>query len=134
VTRPKPDPSPPPTRPQQQPPKHQPQNKHHLKGTAPGQDLNLSLDRVNAARNFTNKAWNVGKFIEFNLEKVDDATWAALAAVDYSSPAALASLPLPERWAVSGVHALAERVTAAHEAHDFTEAGQVTCAARAFLL
>ena len=26
-------------------------------GTAPGQDLNLSLDRVTAARNFTNKLW-----------------------------------------------------------------------------
>lgn len=39
-------------------------------GTAPGQDLNLSLDRVNANRNFTNKLWNIGKFILFNIEKV----------------------------------------------------------------
>lgn len=39
-------------------------------GTSPGQDLNLSLDRVNAARNFTNKLWNAGKFILFNLDKV----------------------------------------------------------------
>ena len=39
-------------------------------GTSPGQDLNLSLDRVNSARNFTNKLWNAGKFVLFNLEKV----------------------------------------------------------------
>lgn len=39
-------------------------------GTSPGQDLNLSLDRVNSSRNFTNKLWNAGKFILFNLEKV----------------------------------------------------------------
>ena len=39
-------------------------------GTSPGQDLNLSLDRVNASRNFTNKLWNAGKFVLFNLEKV----------------------------------------------------------------
>ena len=63
-------------------------------GTAPGQDLNLSLDRVNANRNFTNKLWNVGKFILFQLDgnsKVDDAEWARLAAADYSSAASLAS-------------------------------------------
>lgn len=29
-----------------------------------------SLDRVNSARNFTNKLWNAGKFVLFNLEKV----------------------------------------------------------------
>ena len=39
-------------------------------GTAPGQDLNLSLDRVNASRNFTNKLWQAGKFLLFNLDKV----------------------------------------------------------------
>lgn len=29
-------------------------------GTTVGQDLNLSLDRVTANRNFTNKLWNAG--------------------------------------------------------------------------
>ena len=45
-------------------------------GTSPGQDLNLSLDRVNSARNFTNKLWNAGKFILFNLDKVSASSWA----------------------------------------------------------
>ena len=36
-------------------------------GNTLGQDLNLSLDRVLASRNFTNKLWNAGKFIAFNL-------------------------------------------------------------------
>ena len=97
-------------------------------GTAPGQDLNLSLDRVNANRNFTNKLWNVGKFILFQLDgnsKVDDAEWARLAAADYSSAAALASLPLAERWVVSSLHKLVDKVTACQEANDFSEAGQV---------
>jgi valyl-tRNA synthetase len=30
-------------------------------GTTVGQDLNLSLDRVTANRNFTNKLWNAGE-------------------------------------------------------------------------
>ena len=39
-------------------------------GNTLGQDLNLSLDRVLASRNFTNKLWNAGKFIDFNLTEV----------------------------------------------------------------
>eukprot|EP00775_Hariotina_reticulata_P011961 gene11961-12104_t len=41
-------------------------------GTAAGQDLNLSLDRVNANRNFTNKLWNAG-----NLHQLVDRVTAA---------------------------------------------------------
>lgn len=48
-------------------------------GTSPGQDINLSLERVNANRNFTNKIWNVGKFIEFSLKDVSDQEYQALA-------------------------------------------------------
>ena len=40
-------------------------------GNTLGQDLNLSLDRVLASRNFANKLWNAGKFIDFNLAQVD---------------------------------------------------------------
>ena len=39
-------------------------------GNTLGQDLNLSLDRVLASRNFANKLWNAGKFIDFNLAQV----------------------------------------------------------------
>ena len=31
-------------------------------GTTPGQDLNLSMERITANRNLTNKLWNAGKF------------------------------------------------------------------------
>jgi valyl-tRNA synthetase len=34
-----------------------------LPGTTVGQDLNLSLDRVTANRNFTNKLWNAGGWV-----------------------------------------------------------------------
>ncbi len=39
-------------------------------GTAAGADLNLSLEKVNSSRNFTNKLWNAGKFILGNLATV----------------------------------------------------------------
>lgn len=37
-------------------------------GTTVGQDLNLSTERLTASRNFTNKLWNAGKFVLFNLQ------------------------------------------------------------------
>jgi valyl-tRNA synthetase len=93
-------------------------------GTAAGQDLNLSLDRVNANRNFTNKLWNAGKFILFQLEKASDESWAQLAAADFSSQEAVAALPLTERWVVSATHQLVDKVTLAQEEYEFSDAGQ----------
>lgn len=94
-------------------------------GTSPGQDLNLSLDRVNSSRNFTNKLWNAGKFILFNLEKVDDEEWRRLAAADFSSPASLQDLKLAEQWVVTALHATVDDITAAQERFDFGEAGRL---------
>lgn len=92
-------------------------------GTSVGQDLNLSLDRVNANRNFTNKLWNAGKYILFNLEKVSGQEWKSLASVDYSSEEAVKKLPLAERWIVSSLHQLSKRVTECQENFDFSDAG-----------
>ena len=74
-----------------------------------------SLDRVNASRNFTNKLWNAGKFVLFNLGEADDAEWQRLATADLSSSAATAGLALPERWVVSALHRAVRDITAAHE-------------------
>ena len=41
-----------------------------VSGTAAGADLNLSLDKVNSNRNFTNKLWNAGKFILGSIQAV----------------------------------------------------------------
>ena len=109
-------------------------------GTSPGQDLNLSLDRVNGSRNFTNKLWNAGKFVLFSLEQAGVAVggekadeWAALTAVaaapgvppQFNSAAAVATLALPERWIISQLHAAVDAITAAQENFDFGEAGRL---------
>lgn len=73
-------------------------------GTAAGQDLNLSLDRVNSNRNFGNKLWNAGKFILFQLEKVDDKEWQRLSAADFSSSSSWQGLCLSDRWIISSLH------------------------------
>ena len=77
-------------------------------GTTAGQDLNLSMDRLMSSRNFTNKLWNAGKFILFNLEQLDDEKWSGLAQADFSSPGAVTQLPLAERWVVSALHQVSQ--------------------------
>ncbi len=34
-----------------------------LVGSSPGNDMNLSVKKVEANRNFTNKIWNAGRFV-----------------------------------------------------------------------
>ncbi|KAK9812933.1 hypothetical protein WJX72_005989 [[Myrmecia] bisecta] len=93
-------------------------------GTSPGQDLNLSLERVLANRNLTNKLWNAGKFILFNLEGLEDEQFQQLSQADFSQPGRMESLPLAERWVVSSLHRVVDEVTAAQERFDFGETGR----------
>jgi valyl-tRNA synthetase len=44
-----------------------------LVGATPGNDMNLSLKKVEANRNFTNKIWNAGRFVIAALGQVDSA-------------------------------------------------------------
>jgi len=37
-------------------------------GTSPGHDQNLGEDKIRGMRNFTNKVWNIGRFIILNLK------------------------------------------------------------------
>ncbi|MEW5311032.1 MAG: hypothetical protein WDW38_002779 [Sanguina aurantia] len=92
-------------------------------GTAAGQDLNLSMERITANRNFTNKLWNAGKFVIFQLDKAPESEWEQLRGVDYSSAETMASLPLAEKWIVSLLHQVIDDVTERHDKYDFNQAG-----------
>lgn len=99
-------------------------------GTSPGQDLNLSLDRVNSSRNFTNKLWNAGKFVLYALEQAGvtadaEEEWQRLSAVSFSTAASLGGLPLPERWIISKLHSVVDSITKSQENYDFGEAGRL---------
>ncbi len=43
-----------------------------LVGSTPGNDMSLSLKKVEANRNFANKIWNAGRFVIGNLSRVQD--------------------------------------------------------------
>lgn len=93
-------------------------------GTTPGQDLNLSLERLESSRNLANKLWNAGKLVLMSLEVLPAEERAALADASFDSAEALASLPLAERWIVSRLHALVERTHGCHGRSDLGEAGR----------
>ncbi|BBN03099.1 valyl-tRNA synthetase [Marchantia polymorpha subsp. ruderalis] len=92
-------------------------------GTTPGQDVNLSMERLNANKAFTNKLWNAGKFILQNLPPIsDDAGWKELSIEKDSYM--LEDLALPERWVVTKLHMLIDGVTSCYEKYDFGEVGR----------
>jgi valyl-tRNA synthetase len=98
-------------------------------GTSPGQDLNLSLDKVNGSRNFTNKLWNVAKFVLFALEQAgidqECEDWGQLSSASFASKESLAGMDLPERWIVSRLHETIDQSIMSHEKYDFGDAGRL---------
>ena len=85
-----------------------------LTGSTPGNDMNLSIERVAANRNFANKIWNAARFLVSNLE--DES-------IPPGSPP-LINLSLPDRWILSRLHHLIETVDRLFENYLYGEAGR----------
>ncbi|MEI6602057.1 MAG: valine--tRNA ligase [Clostridia bacterium] len=77
-------------------------------GTSPGNDLRFSEEKVEAARNFTNKIWNASRFVLMNFD--EDLNFDA---VDYSK------LTLADKWILNRVNQLSVSVTELLEKFDF---------------
>jgi valyl-tRNA synthetase len=85
-----------------------------LTGSTPGNDMNLSLQRVEGNRNFTNKIWNATRYV---LGQLGDEPARA-------SPASQAP-GLTERWIRSRLAAVVSDATRLMENHQFGEAGRL---------
>ncbi|MBI4216735.1 MAG: valine--tRNA ligase [Chloroflexi bacterium] len=82
-------------------------------GTAPGQDMKLSPQRLEASRNFTNKLWNAARFILINLPPGQRLPWDVAPTGDL----------LPEdRWILSRLNGVVEAVGQRLESFQFSEA------------
>ena len=79
-------------------------------GVAPGNDMRLSIEKVEAARNFANKIWNAARFACMHLPE----------------PVSLEGkvLPLPDRWILTRYQTAVREVTAHLEAFDLGLAAQ----------
>lgn len=76
-----------------------------------------------ASRNFANKLWNAGRYLLGNLASLSDEERASLAVTGPMEAKYLASLPVPEQYVISKLHALVESTTAGLEAYKIADVG-----------
>jgi valyl-tRNA synthetase len=96
-----------------------------LTGGTPGNDMKLSLTRIEANRNFANKIWNAARFVIMNLEDADLPLdeGANAFATTYALPAEDA-LSLADRWILSRLAAVGGEVTRLIDSWQLGEAGR----------
>ena len=88
--------------------------------STPGEDAKLSVQKVEAARNFANKIWQAARFVVSNLDGND----AALLNAGQLLQSKWAALPLPERWVISRHNRLIADVNRLMQDYQFGEAGR----------
>ena len=84
-----------------------------LTGGTPGNDLNLSLDRVASNRNFANKIWNAARFVTRSLAKAAKADKPARPA--YSDA---------DKWILTRLSAIIETTDRLMDNYQYGEAGR----------
>lgn len=95
-------------------------------GSTPGQDIPLSVEKIESNRNFANKLWNACRFILTNLDDISESERTRLSTVatsDFGS-SSLKTLPLPERFIVSRLNALIDSVSSSLDSLSFGDAGR----------
>ena len=83
-----------------------------LTGSTPGNDINLSLQRVEGNRNFANKVWNAGRLVLSSIEKT------------HGNPPGAVEPTLADRWIVGRQKWLVREVDRLFQAHQYGEAGR----------
>ncbi len=83
----------------------------------PGQDINLNPQRIESARNFANKIWNITRFV---ISKLQIALPNPQSAITNPQSA----MTLADRWIVSRYHRLCLDVNRLMEGYNFGEAGR----------
>ena len=83
-----------------------------LLGNTPGNDMKLSEEKIAGFRNFTNKLWNISRFILLNI---DDPK------IDVKKPAAKT---LSDEWILQSLNNIVSAVTESVEKYNFSFAGE----------
>ncbi|PWH16156.1 MAG: valine--tRNA ligase [Anaerolineae bacterium] len=84
-----------------------------LVGSTPGNDMNLSVKKVEANRNFANKVWNIGRFIIQSLDQVPNA------------PSSPPQWTLADSWIWARLQTLIRDVERLFQNYQFGEAGRL---------
>jgi valyl-tRNA synthetase len=89
----------------------------------PGQDLNLNPERIEAARNFANKIWNITRFVISKLRDESDVLTNNPSSF-VLRPSSFDGATLADRWILSRYHRLCGEVDRLMRAYNFGEAGR----------
>jgi valyl-tRNA synthetase len=89
----------------------------------PGQDLNLNPERIEAARNFANKIWNITRFVISKLT-IEDRRWTIDDAPSSIVYPLSSDLTLADKWILSRYNRLLGEVDRLMRAYNFGEAGR----------
>jgi valyl-tRNA synthetase len=87
-----------------------------LVGSTPGNDMNLSLEKVEANRNFANKIWNAARFILGALEQVKD--------IDLPNQETEPVPSLADQWVLARISILVRDVERLFQNYQYGEAGR----------
>ncbi|MGM0173144.1 valine--tRNA ligase [Enterococcus sp. DIV0800] len=82
-------------------------------GSAPGQDVRFSYEKMDAAWNFINKIWNASRFVIMNVEDFTSED------IDFSGEKTVA-----DRWILTRLNETIEKVTSLFDQFEFGEAGR----------
>jgi valyl-tRNA synthetase len=80
-------------------------------GSSPGADTRLSEEKIAGFRNFTNKLWNISRFVLMSVAKVERVSKRPTAAT------------LADRWILSRLDAVTFNATGLIERFEFSQAG-----------
>jgi valyl-tRNA synthetase len=96
-----------------------------LTGSTPGNDMKMSVQRIEGNRNFANKIWNAARFVIMNLQgrELPLAHDTDRFNVSFALPARN-ELSLADRWILSRLQSVEAEVTRLIESWQFGEAGR----------
>ena len=83
-----------------------------LVGSTPGNDMNVSAKKVEANRNFTNKVWNIGRFVISAIDRAGE------------KPTTEPISTLPDSWIWARMKQVVNNVNDLFENYQFGEAGR----------
>lgn len=96
-----------------------------LTSSTPGNDMNLSLERIRANRNFANKIWNAARFTATNLGKLAaEGERPAVADAPAGRAPAGDGPSLADRWIASRLNSTIAEATRLFDSYQFGEAGR----------
>ena len=87
-------------------------------GTTPGQDVKLSEAKIEGFRNFTNKLWNISRFILLQIGESQSTQYSVLNAQDEGR------MSLADRWILGRLNEVCASVTKKIGAYQFSAAGE----------